>query len=111
MPFCSDRNQQITQNVAHRAPATLHCAVTSKKGVMGFDSPMNHCDASRSLSRRAPAACSFAPPVFGGSDGEPQGSPVLARGARSVNPFEPPPPFDSGCVGFCKPHLLEAIHG
>lgn len=85
--------------------------VTSKKGVIGIGVPMHRCDASRSLYRRAPAACSFVPPVFGGSGREPQGSPVRASGARYANLFELPPPIGVGCGGFCKPHRLEAIHG
>lgn len=70
---------------------------------MGFDSPMHRCDASRS-SKDESAAFLFAPPVYGGSNGEPKGSPVRASGARSVNPFEPPPLRDSHGDGFCKPH-------
>ncbi len=84
--------------------------VTSKKGVIGFSSPKHLCDESRSFPAGS-AAFLFVPPVLGGSDGRARALPVLARGARSANPFEPPPLFSSECVGFCKPHLLEAIHG
>ncbi len=86
-------------------------AVTSHKGVIGIGVPKHLCDASRRYLRRDSAALLFAPPVFGGSDGEPQGSPVLARGARYANPSELPPPIGVEGGGFCKSHLLEAIHG
>lgn len=95
--------------LAPQAPRAIHCPVTSKKGVIGIGVPVHLCDASRRLSRRVPAACSFVPPVFGGSDREPQGSPVLARGARYANLFELPPSIGVGVGGFCKPHLLEAF--
>ena len=35
----------------------------------------------------------------GGSNGRARALPVFARMSRSVNPFELPPSFDSGCVG------------
>lgn len=92
-------------------PARYTAPVTSKKGVIGIGVPKHLCDASRRFLRRDSAALSFVPPFFGGSSREPQGSPVLARGARYANLFELPPPIGVGCGGFCKPHLLEAIHG
>ena len=94
--------------LAPQADSALHCCVTSKKGVIGIGVPLHLCDASRRLFRRAPAACSFVPPVFGGSNREPQGSPVLARGARYANLFELPPSIGVGGGGCSKPHLLEA---
>lgn len=79
---------------------------SAKKAEVGFDSPLNRCDASRSFTAE-PAASLSVPPVFGGSDGEPKGSPVRASGSRSVNPFESPPLFDSHGGGFSKPNRLE----
>lgn len=70
-------------------------------------SPMHRCDASRSFQYE-PAALLFVPPVYGGSDGEPKGSPVRASGARSSYPSEPPPLLGSHGDGFCKPHRLES---
>ena len=61
-----------------------------EKGVIRFDSLKHLCDESRSPSAGS-AAFSFVPPVFGGSDGRARALPVLARGARSVNPSESPP--------------------
>ena len=80
---------------------------SAKKAEVGFDSLSQPC----SESRRTPAVSavfSFAPPVYGGSDGEPKGSPVPAGAARSVNPFEPPPLIDSHGGGCSKPQSLEA---
>ena len=39
MLFTSDCLQRVAQNIARRMRATLHCRVTSKKGVIGFGSP------------------------------------------------------------------------
>ncbi|ABM36284.1 hypothetical protein Pnap_0967 [Polaromonas naphthalenivorans CJ2] len=69
---------------------------------------MTSCDVSRS-HRIWSAAFEFVPPVFGGSNGRAQALPVSARMSRFVNPFELPPSFDDGCVGFCKSTSLEAI--
>ena len=80
---------------------------SAKKAEVGFDSLSQPC----SESRRTPAVTavfSFVPPVYGGSDGEPKGSPVPAGAARSVNPFEPPPLIDSHGGGCSKPQSLEA---
>ena len=54
--------------------------VTSKTGVIGFDSPAHQAAQSRNLRR----SCGFfvRAPSFGGSNGEPQGSPV--KGLRLV---------------------------
>ena len=87
---------------------------------VGYDSPVSDQNRDRELgsplhpydeSRRThavTAAFLSAPPFFGGSDGEPKGSPFPARGARSSYPFEPPPLSGSHGVGFSKPHPLEA---
>jgi len=99
-----------TPNPTKPTSASYTFPVTSKKGVMGFGSLKKICDESRS-HRTGSAAFSLAPPFFGGSDGRAHALPVFARSSRSSNPFEPPPPFGSGCVGFCKPKILEAIHG
>ena len=92
------------------APFGYTYPVTSKKGVIGIGVPKHLCEASRRFFRRDSAACPFVPPVFGGSSREPQGSPVLARGARYANLFELPPPIGVVGGGFSKPHLSESIH-
>ncbi len=46
--------------------------------------------------------------IFGGSSGEPRGSPVLARAARSANPFESPPSFSSEDGGFIRSLVASA---
>ena len=74
----------------------------------GFDDLLTSCDISRSY-RTWSAAFEFVPPVFGGSNGRAQALPVSARMSRFANPFESPPPFSDGCVGFCKSTSLEAI--
>ena len=80
-----------------------------RNGVIGIGVPKHLCDESRSFIRSEPAASSFVPPSFGGSDGEPQGSPVLARGARYANLFELPPSIGVECDSCCNSHLLEAV--
>lgn len=61
------------------------------------------------VSSAESAASLSVPPVFGGSDGEPSGSPVPAGAARYANPFELPPSIGVGSGGFCKPLSLEAV--
>jgi len=99
-----------TPNPTKPTSASYTFPVTSKKGVIGFGDPRNHCDVSRS-HRIGSAALSFVPPVLGGSDGRARALPVHASGSRFANPFEPPPLFGDRSVGFCKPNRLEAFNG
>lgn len=67
----------------HLTPAKsfgYHPPVSSKKGLIGFDSSTHQAAQSRDTAQ----VCGFfvRAPVFGGSDGEPQGSPV--KGLRLV---------------------------
>lgn len=91
--------------------AASQFTVPAKKAGIGIGVPKHSCDVSRSLFRRVPAAYSFAPPVFGGSGREPQGSPVSARSARYANLSELPPSIGVEVGGFCKTALLGGRHG
>jgi hypothetical protein len=72
--------------------------VTSKKGVIGFDSPKHRCDASRSFSFAESAAFLLRLQFLWWLDGRPKGLPVRASGARSVNPSSYRPCLTAGAV-------------
>jgi prophage antirepressor-like protein len=74
---------------AHRQNLGYHLPVTSKKGVIGIGVPLHQAAQSRNLRR----SCGFLvrAPSFGGSNGEPKGSPV--KGLRLV----PGTPTRSSC--------------
>ena len=80
-----------------------------KKSVTGIGLPKHLCDESRSHPAGS-AALSFVPPVLAArrAGASPAGS---RKRCPVVQPVESPPPFGLGSGGFCKPHLLEAIHG
>ena len=84
--------------------------VASKKGVIGCESPLHRCDASRSFSPQG--NCGFvvrASDFFGGSDGRSARSCRFAQAVPGLShPFELPPLCESRSGGFCKPHRLEA---
>lgn len=94
--------------LAPNAPRTLHCRVTSKKGVIGIGVPMHFLRRKPQSLPQSTCGLFVRAPFFGGSDREPQGSPVLAGGARYANLFELPPPIGVEGGSFCKLHLLEA---
>ena len=89
-------------------------AVTSKKGVIGFGSPKQQAAQSRNTAQ----SCGFfvRAPSFGGSDGEPQGSPV--QGLRLL----PGLPTRSSCLprleagvavvhssNYWRPHMAQTL--
>lgn len=94
--------------LAPQAPRTLHCRVTSKKGVIGIGVPMHFLRRKPQSLPQSSCGLFVRAPFFGGSDREPQGSPVLAGGARYANLFELPPLIGVEGGSFCKLHLLEA---
>jgi len=96
------------QILALQRPRTLHCGVTSKKGVIGIGVPMHFLRRKPQSLPQSSCGLFVRAPFFGGSDREPQGSPVLAGGARYANLFELPPLIGVEGGSFCKLHLLEA---
>jgi len=106
--FRFDLAQQALRVIAPRGAATLHCAVTSKKGVIGIGVPMHFLRRKPQSLPQSTCGLFVRAPFFGGSDREPQGSPVLAGGARYANLFELPPLIGVEGGSFCKLHLLEA---
>ncbi len=94
--------------LAPQAGSALHCAVTSKKGVIGIGVPLNFLRRKPQISSQRLCGFVVRAPFFGGSGREPQGSPVLAGGARYANLSELPPLIGVEGGGFCKPNLLEA---
>jgi hypothetical protein len=96
------------QALVPQPPRTLHFVVTSKKGVIGIGVPMHFLRRKPQLLPQSPCGLFVRAPFFGGSDREPQGSPVLAGGARYANLFELPPLIGVEGGSFCKLHLLEA---
>ena len=106
--------QNCTIPAAHACAASRkasQCAVTSKKGVIGFGSP------KQSLRRKPQSphmVCGFVvrAPSFrrlGWEGSRPAG--FSQEVARSSNLSELPPSFGSECGGFSKPQPLEASHG
>ena len=97
------------QTLAPQATRTLHCPVTSKKGVIGIGVPPKFLRRKPQPLPQSTCGLFVRASFFGGSDREPQGSPVLAGASRYANLFELPPSIGVECGGFCKPKLLEAI--
>ena len=96
----------MTIRAAYEEAADILAPVTSKKGVIGFSSPLPSCDASRSsVPQIVRLRCLCAKFWRLGWEAR-KGLPVSARMARSANPFEPPPPFSSGCGGCSKTAIL-----
>jgi hypothetical protein len=90
-------------------PARYTAPVTSIKGVIGIGLPLKLCDESRRLPAGS-AALSFVPPVLAARWAG--ASPAGSRKSFPVDqPVESPPSIGLGSGGFCKPKLLEAIHG
>lgn len=101
--------QKLVPDERHAEGRGYTAPVTSKKGVIGIGLPKHLCDESRSYPAGS-AALSFVPPVLAArwAGASPAGS---RKRCPVVQPVELPPPFGLGSGGFCKPHLLEAIHG
>ncbi len=101
--------QKLVPDERHAEGRGYTAPVTSKKGVIGFGSPLTSCDESRSQPAGS-AAFSFVPPVLAArrEGASPAG---FRKDVPVFQPVELPPSFGSECVGFCKSTSLEAIHG
>ena len=68
------------QALAPHTPRKLHCPVTSKKGVIGIGVPKTAATQAAVTPAEYLRLVRSCPIFFGGSDREPQGSPVSASG-------------------------------
>lgn len=110
MQFRSDRAAPVVQTIARRAPATLHCAVTSKKGVIGFGSPptaATQAAVSPAEYLRLVRSC----PIFMAARAGSRKARRLAQAVPVFQPVRAAAPIWKWVRRFLQTDRLEATHG
>ena len=74
------------------------------KNVRNHPGPDSYTPTTKAVVSFAESAALSFVPLYGGSGGEPKGSPVPSGRVRYANLPESPPPIGVGCGGFSKPH-------